>query len=220
MKFKHLAHLICGILLHLNVSAHSSNDSLRVPNRYTIYLNPMKLFGDNIRLQNYWLVGGGRVRLKENILLDVSLGGICYSAPPDPGLGILRMDVTSSTGFRVGAEPVYFLNKRIYFSVACSYERMRSNVDSSYGNRPGVVIREVFALTPKVGVKTWGKSRVYWDFSMGFGVRIISATNTAGIGEIDDYVEYEIPYNKPFAFGTKAFPNLLLDIKFCVPLGR
>ena len=210
MNSKYVAGILFGILLQINVSAHSSKDSLVVSNRNSIYWNTSKVFGDVFGLNNYWLAGGVRMGLTKKLFLDISFGGIIYSYATDPGIGSIGPHVLSSSGFQVGAEPIYFQNNKFYYSVAFFYESMKSPINF------GEVNREVYALTPKVGFRTSKKHSIYCDFSIGIGVRIISSYNSAGLTS-QGYVEYEIPYDKPFAFGTQVFPNFLLDVKLHIP---
>lgn len=74
------------------------------------------------------------------------------------------------------------------------------------------VYRNLVAAHAMVGYQARMARRLYFDPSIGIGLRYISSWNEYKIEDGSD--RYEFPYNKPYEWGSQWFPSVTINIKF------
>lgn len=74
------------------------------------------------------------------------------------------------------------------------------------------VYRNLVAAHAMVGYQAKMARRLYFDPSIGIGLRYISSWNDNKLEDGSD--QYEFPYNKLYESGSQWFPSVTLNIKF------
>ena len=109
------------------------------------------------------------------------------------------------TGFHLGPQIYY------QYTIADMRETYNDGVENIYQ-----VYRNLFAAHAMAGYQLRIAGSLFFDPSLGLGLRYISSRNENKKG--NDSGQYEYPYNKDYESGAKWFPSFIMNLKIGLKL--
>lgn len=130
-----------------------------------------------------------------------------------------RIKTEKTNGFTLTAEYRFYLLHRpapmggFHLGPQIFYTYTKADMLETTKGQPNTyhVYRNLVSAHAMVGYQAKMARRLYFDPSIGIGLRYISSWNDNKIEAGSD--QYEIPYNKPYESGSKWFPSFTINIK-------